>query len=419
MLSVQIADAEPRVRLEAARSLAEIHSVAAAEIAMRALDRPMDHYLDYALWLTARDLQPIWLPAVQAGTATFDNNPEHLTFALQAVGSAGAVQPLMTLLSEGRIPDDRTEAVLVMIATLGGPRDLGAVFDLALADGVPVQRRRALLAGLAKTAEQRHVTPAGNLNRLDKLIDSADTATGALAARTAGLWHLEALRGRLTSLARDPATAAELRQGSLEGLAHLGGRASQRVLEELSGPSRPYEIRAMAAVALAGIDLASGARWAADVLRSAPAGSDPTAVFAEFLVRKDGATAPARAISAVKLPPDVAKLGIRAVRATASNQPELVNALNKSGGLAVSGSRMPVGDELKRMIVDVQTSGSAVRGEMIFRRQEQSCTKCHAIGGVGGQVGPDLISIGAAHRSITSSSRSSIRARRSRRITTR
>ena len=38
--------------------------------------------------------------------------------------------------------------------------------------------------------------------------------------------------------------------------------------------------------------------------------------------------------------------------------------------------------------------GSAERGEAIYRRAALNCIKCHAISGAGGQVGPDLASIG-------------------------
>ena len=56
-----------------------------------ALDRPMDKFLDYALWLTARDLQNDWLPVVRAGKPSFGGNVTHLVFALQAVGSTDVV----------------------------------------------------------------------------------------------------------------------------------------------------------------------------------------------------------------------------------------------------------------------------------------------------------------------------------------
>ena len=149
-LAERIADEFPRVRLETVRALALIPTPEAAQIAMRALDRPMDKFLDFALWQTARDLQPAWLPAVQSGTVKFDDNVQHLIFALQAVDSADVVSPLMTLLKEGKLPADRTEGVLLMVATLGGPNDLAALFDLATADTTPPARREALLRGLAK-----------------------------------------------------------------------------------------------------------------------------------------------------------------------------------------------------------------------------------------------------------------------------
>jgi putative heme-binding domain-containing protein len=47
------------------------------------------------------------------------------------------------------------------------------------------------------------------------------------------------------------------------------------------------------------------------------------------------------------------------------------------------------------MVADVVKQGDASRGERVFRRSDQLCLKCHAIGGAGGQVGPDLSSIGA------------------------
>src|SRR6185437_4245610 len=40
--------------------------------------------------------------------------------------------------------------------------------------------------------------------------------------------------------------------------------------------------------------------------------------------------------------------------------------------------------------------GDPARGEKVFRRPELGCVTCHAIGGVGGRVGPDLTSIGAS-----------------------
>src|SRR5207247_7720323 len=52
--------------------------------------------------------------------------------------------------------------------------------------------------------------------------------------------------------------------------------------------------------------------------------------------------------------------------------------------------------EIQQIATSVATQGDPARGEKIFRRSELGCVSCHAIGGVGGKVGPDLTSIGAS-----------------------
>jgi putative heme-binding domain-containing protein len=44
----------------------------------------------------------------------------------------------------------------------------------------------------------------------------------------------------------------------------------------------------------------------------------------------------------------------------------------------------------------VELKGDPYRGEWVYRRKELQCTTCHAIGGIGGKVGPDMTSLGAS-----------------------
>ena len=124
-------DEHPRVRLEAVRALADIPDAKAAESALVALDRPMDRFLDFALWTTMRDLSDAWLPALKEGKFNV-SDVNQLTFALKAVDSPEAVAPLLALIKQDKIPADRVEGVLSIVATLGGPKELGAVFDLVM-----------------------------------------------------------------------------------------------------------------------------------------------------------------------------------------------------------------------------------------------------------------------------------------------
>src|SRR6266851_7435442 len=61
-----VRDDSQRVRLEALRALAKIPSAKSAELALTALDKPMDSFLEYALWLTINDLADAWIATVKS-----------------------------------------------------------------------------------------------------------------------------------------------------------------------------------------------------------------------------------------------------------------------------------------------------------------------------------------------------------------
>ena len=86
-LSAAVLDEHPRVRLEAVRILGNVGSPNAVEIAMRAIDSPVDRFIDYALWLTAWENRDTWLPEVESGHVTFGGKPSQMTFALMEPSS--------------------------------------------------------------------------------------------------------------------------------------------------------------------------------------------------------------------------------------------------------------------------------------------------------------------------------------------
>jgi putative heme-binding domain-containing protein len=75
--------------------------------------------------------------------------------------------------------------------------------------------------------------------------------------------------------------------------------------------------------------------------------------------------------------------------------PELAATLQAATG-QVGLRRKLDGPEMQRLIKLVQAQGDPVRGEAVFRRPEIGCLKCHALGGAGGNVGPDLSGIGTS-----------------------
>jgi putative heme-binding domain-containing protein len=396
LLAARVNDEHPQVRLEAVRALAHVPGPRSAEVATQALDRPMDRWLDYGLWLTVRELEPSWLPALQEGRLTFGGDVRHLLFALQAADSRSTVPSVVGLIRSGKLGKDQEESVLTLLAGVGGPQELELVLGRVLdGDAAAAGQRANLLAALEQATRQRNVRPAGDLGRVGKLFTVEDEPLRTTALRIAGLWQVQALRPRLLELAKDAKTGEAVRRAAVEGLALLGGPASKEALTQLSDTEEPPGVRLQAVISLASLDLDAAAGKAALVLAAVPAAIDPTPVYAAFLQRKNGGAALAKALANKKLPADVAKLGVRAVRATGRDDPALVEAFTKAGGLT-SGLRVLSPEEMKQMVADVARLGDPARGEAVFRRKDQACLKCHAVAGAGGQVGPDLVSIGAS-----------------------
>jgi putative heme-binding domain-containing protein len=396
LLAGRVEDDHPQVRLEAVRGLAHMGDAHSVAVAMQVLDRPMDKYLEYGAWLTARETAPIWLPAFQAGDLPFHDNHTHLVFALEAAGSRNTVPALVALLRVGKISQGEQEAnVLSILARLGGPEELGLVLDRIVAPGIPESNKEHLLLALERAASERGLRPAGDLNRLAPLLGARYEHLRAAAARVAGLWKLESLRPQLLAAAQQNEGRDVVRDAAMKGLAFLGGPASVRVLEELTDKAHPLKIRRMAVVALAAVDLQAAARRAAEVLAAHPDESDTARIYEAFVQRKNGPESLAAALAGRKLPGEVAKLGMRAVRLSGRDFPVLASALTKAGDIT-AGPRQLRPEQMKQMVDDVLQNGDAARGEALFRRKDLACLKCHAIAGAGGQVGPDLVSIGAS-----------------------
>jgi glucose/arabinose dehydrogenase len=127
LLAPRIADEHPQVRLETVRALGQISDLHAAELALKAMDKPMDTYLDYGLYLTLRELGPHWLPALQAERFTVADSRQ-LLFALQAADSRDVLPALVKLVRSGKVGANETN-ILVFLATLAGPPELSLLLD--------------------------------------------------------------------------------------------------------------------------------------------------------------------------------------------------------------------------------------------------------------------------------------------------
>lgn len=396
LLASAIADAHPRVRVEALRALARIPQARAAELALTAADQPLDKYADYALWLTINDLAPPWLAAVRAGEWKPDGRARQLEFALKSLEPAASSQVLGLLLGNRPLPQDGSGTWIELIGQAGTSHELRQLYDQVLAQGFNDPAAARALAALNQAARLRNLRPSGDLAGLGTLLQHPATPVKTAAIRLAGAWKTGGdTITTVTRLAASADTTPELRDATLATLRDIGGRPAIDALASIAGNSNiPPAIRRQALPPLAALDLGRATNPAVHLL----VGSDePGALelWRGLLNIKGAAPALAKALPKSGIPPAVAKAGLRAAREGGRSEPDLVLALTRGSGLE-EGEITLTEAELKQLAADVVKKGDPARGEAVYRRKDLSCVGCHSIGGAGGKVGPDLTSIGAS-----------------------
>ncbi|MFM7129229.1 MAG: sorbosone dehydrogenase, partial [bacterium] len=122
-----------------------------------------------------------------------------------------------------------------------------------------------------------------------------------------------------------------------------------------------------------------------------------TQVMERVVQSKPAVDALVAAAGPLKLNSDSARLALRVARSGGRKDLEpLAKLLEKN---AQSGPAIPVPttlEAMKTLVDEVNKMGDPARGELVFRRNELNCYKCHGIGPAGGLVGPNLQSLGAS-----------------------
>lgn len=310
-----------------------------------------------------------------------------------------AVGPLLKLFQSGRLPAERQPTVVEMICNRGNQHDLKVVFEKVVQpDGFSPELRVKAMQWLTDAAVTRKLKPAGDLAALERLVTGQGAGPSGLqeaAIKLASTWKDAAISPALQKLAGDSRTRPELRRVAIEGLVAIGDASARATLVKLVKAEEPLPVRMQAAAGLSGIDLSQASKAAASILADASPQDDPDEMLAAFLDRKNGADQLAAAIATETLKRDVAKRALRYMYSVGRSDASLSEVLSTAAGIAAD-APPPSQEEVARIGADVLAHGDAARGEMIFRRKDLNCMKCHSVSRAGGQVGPELSAVGGA-----------------------
>ncbi len=389
-------DDHPRVRLEALHVLRALGGAEAAKLALQVYRPSMDEATDIALWNTVRVLESDWLPETVKNPMFFGRDTRKLVYAIRSLNRADALAPLVRLWKEGGIADDVAAEALTLMGELGDSKVLSDVFEASVrlsskrAEDVP-----GILDALERSASERTVQPEVSTGGIESLLQSESEAIRVRAARLAGIWKASNVAPQLESIAGNEDTSEALGNAAVEGLVQMGSAQSERALAHLAGDSQPFKIRLRSVAGYARSDPKAAAPLVVSVLASAKPGDDARPLFRPYLARSNFADILASALEGSTVNTEVATEVMRLFSSVAFDIGGLEKAVQDAAGIKPVDQTMDA-DELAAFIEYTNEVGDPARGEEVYRRDGLLCLTCHAIGGSGGSLGPDLTSLGAS-----------------------
>lgn len=395
-----IADPHPRVRLWAVSVLAQLGDPDTVKIALRALNgiESPDNFLDFAIWSICREHQDRWIPEVANGNP-FDDTRQ-LLFAVRAVNQPVGLPLILAALDRGELDGDlEMRDVSDFISRVGSPDDLDALFRHALAGKGGSDVQSIILQALIDAGRLRKRLPSGDKTRINQFFETDQADLFGKGATLAGIWKVDSARPLIERAFLEGEQQDARARAALEGLIGLGGPPTAAFLAGIARDEQAsFKLRSLAVIGRTRQDPAEGANLALGVLGTAPNGKDLYGIFDGFLATKQGPGALAKVLNAQdpgSLSQEIALVGVQKASSAATKPEGLVKALQKAADLKPMKTQLTA-EEMERMMTMVAEKGDPHRGEAIYRRAALQCVVCHAIGGAGGVIGPDMVSIGSS-----------------------
>lgn len=392
VLEEAIGDENAQVRLWAISCLAQLKGQRSVELALQALDQPMDDKLDFALWSLVREKETDWLPAFTDGSLKFDGKINHLLFAARALSKPIGTEAIFTALEKGKLDAAQADDATRYLSQVGSPKDLARLFIIGTK---PDGRLVVTLDALIEAKRIRKLQPSGDLSPIAEFVKSDDPNVIERAAVLSGMWNMTEARAGLEEVFLYESSSDAQRLAAAEGLRYFGGAETLELFETVATTSESSSARMIAVNELARLNPKRAAKAAIAVLASSENVQQSASIFDTFIRNPKATDALSLALFNQSLPEKVAISGLQRAQTSGKNLEPLMNAIRRAGGLKKMKTQLTP-EEMSAMVKRVQQAGDPHRGERIYRKMELQCIVCHAIGGVGGVIGPDLVSIGSS-----------------------
>jgi putative heme-binding domain-containing protein len=420
LLAALIRDEHPRVRLAAVVAAANIPGARSVDLALQAVEQPVDKFTALALKQAVFAQKTHWLPALTAGTLEAARHPARLEFLVKADGTPDTLNALRALLqSRAGVPPvpsgeaavgapgsraggtpalPSREALLLTLTEAGDTSDFSLLLrtnTFSTPSGYDATQHARVLNKLADSVRVRQAPPPPDAaEAMAGLAAINDRDLHMAALRLIGHWKLDRAPLIPVVIAFCTVDDDELRNTAAWCLAAVHGPAARTNLNNLASTNRIVGEQLAAAIGFAQFDSARAAEIGARLLAGELAAPRIQMLLGALLQRRDGAAAFVKALAARPPARDTARLALRHLQAVGRLDAELTQAFSRTA--ALSGEPLKATPQfVTQLAAETREQGDARRGAEIFRRADLNCITCHAVGGQGGSTGPALDTIGS------------------------
>lgn len=392
-----IQDPHPRVRLEAIIAASSLDRPECLPILLRAVEFPIDPWIEYALTQAIRVSKPAWKDALKSGAISLEESPRAVEWLVRLDRSPDTLDFVRQRFASDALSEPRRESLMAVLADAGSPDDLALLLKpdcCQTAGRLNPKLRARTLDVLRRATRERGIRPTGDLESfLKPLLEDEDSTIQAEALQLAGAWRLASALETLLHRTEDPTRSESTRKAAVTALGQF--QVPESITRLTSIASGSGALAPVAVESLASLDLPRAAKSAALCLSHNLDASDVTSLMQTFLSRQGGMAVLESELRSLPPAKSTATQALVALNAAGKRPESLARLLLTAAGYPSRPSEWTP-EQLKDFVLEVQQHGEARSGEKIYRRQELTCSACHSIGGVGGNIGPDLGALGTS-----------------------
>ena len=388
---------DPRIRLEAVICAGKSSGKKALESLIKAIDKPIDNNLDFALWQSLRSVESMHPRQSSLQQVEWSSRTRPLAYAVKAINTPKAASVALGVLHQKQNEsDDSHNALVDAIATAGDAAQLEQLLEWVLLRE-PSDLRSGFISKLVARTKADKTIPQNAAERLRQSFENIPALVASESwceaiCNAATLWKVVEIEPKVIG-ALEQTNHYSSRAALIRLLGSLPSQSAKESINELVGSDDvSTQICAIRAVMNRRPEFAISASL--NLIHDKSAVDEATKVLTELMKQKEMSVRIAGHISKRPLDVDIARRLLRTIRSAGGEQ-QIENAIRLAGKLEDASWKMS--RELsKKILAKIPLHGSASRGEEIYRRKDLQCINCHAIGESGGLVGPNLISIGGS-----------------------